>query len=142
MSARAAALAAALALLALTGCSGGSVTAPSDEASTPQRPPFTTLSPSPTTPPGTPTSVPDARWAAIVQDLTDRGVAAAPTLVSAEAVTWRNGALGCPQPGAMYTQALVNGMRVVVEAGGAQYDYRFGTTDTPVLCTGTGTPAG
>jgi len=141
MSTRAAALTAGLLVLALTGCSGGSVTTPSDGESTPQRPPFTSMSPGPSAPSGTPATVPEARWAAIEQDLRNRGVAGEPTLVSAEAVTWRNGALGCPQPGAMYTQALVNGMRVIVAADDAQYDYRFGTTDTPLLCSAAGTPA-
>jgi hypothetical protein len=98
------------------------------------------MSPTPQTPSGTPAAVPPARWDAIAADLADRGVAGTPTLVSAEAMTWPNGALGCPQPGATYTQAIVHGMRVVVTADGTTYDYRFGTTDTPLLCTGTSTP--
>ena len=83
---------------------------------------------------GTPTTVPDARWAAIAHDLAARGVTGDPTLVTAEAVTWTSGALGCPEPGKYYTQALVEGMRVVVEVRGVSYDYRFGHTDTPKLC--------
>ncbi len=47
---------------------------------------------------------------------------------------FNDGSLGCPKPGVQYTQALVDGMRVVVTAGGRTYDYRFGTGDTPVLC--------
>ena len=46
------------------------------------------------------------------------------TVLSTEPVTWPNGALGCPKPGSMYTQALTPGYRVVVEAGGVRYDYR------------------
>jgi hypothetical protein len=46
------------------------------------------------------------------------------TVVSADAVTWPNGAAGCPKPGMMYTDALVPGYRVVLEAGGTTYDYR------------------
>jgi hypothetical protein len=88
----------------------------------------------PATPPTAPTTVPAARWAAIEEDLRDRGVDAVPTLVVAEAVTWPNGALGCPRPGVMYTQAVEEGMRVIVAAGDRQYDYRFGRTDTPLLC--------
>jgi len=30
-------------------------------------------------------------------------------IVRAEAVVWNDGSLGCPEPGMMYTQALVNG---------------------------------
>ena len=68
-------------------------------------------------------------------DLAKRGMATEPLrVVSAEAVTWNDGSWGCPDPGVMYTQALVSGMRVLVEAGGAQYDYRFGTTSSPRLC--------
>ena len=33
-------------------------------------------------------------------------------VLSAEAVTWSDGSLGCPQPGMMYTQALVPGFRI------------------------------
>ena len=36
-------------------------------------------------------------------------------VVAAEAVTWPDGALGCPQPDQMYTQALVPGYRVILE---------------------------
>jgi hypothetical protein len=48
------------------------------------------------------------------------------TIVSAEAVTFPDGGLGCPEPGMMYTQVLTPGYRVVVEAGGREYDYRSG----------------
>ncbi len=121
---------AALALFA-TGCTGG--TMPDDS-----RRPLPTTSRGPIdaspTPSGAPSAVTDARWDAIEADLAARGVTAAPSLVSAESITWPNGALGCPQPGEAYTQALVDGMRVVVDAGGATYDYRFGRGDTPRLC--------
>ena len=98
------------------------------------RPPFATSTRGPIGPSGTPTEVPDARWDAIVADLASRGVTGEPELVSAESVSWPNGALGCPKPGMAYTQALVDGMRVVVEVDGATYDYRFGRGDAPVLC--------
>ena len=39
-----------------------------------------------------------------------------------------------PAPGVQYTQAQVEGTRVVVEAAGRTYDYRFGANDTPHLC--------
>ena len=42
----------------------------------------------------------------------------------AESVIWPDGALGCPEPGVMYTQAQVPGYWVVVRAGEKQYDYR------------------
>lgn len=46
------------------------------------------------------------------------------TIVDAHEETWSDGSLGCPQPGMMYTQALVDGYQVVVEANGTQLDYR------------------
>ena len=30
-------------------------------------------------------------------------------IVRAQSVVWNDGSLGCPEPGMMYTQALVNG---------------------------------
>jgi hypothetical protein len=45
-------------------------------------------------------------------------------VVSAEAVTFPDGGLGCPQPGMAYTQVLVDGYKVVATAAGKTYDYR------------------
>ena len=58
------------------------------------------------------------------------------TVISAEAVTFSDGSLGCPQPGMVYTQALVDGYKIIAEAGGKTYDYR-GTGSTFRLCTTT-----
>ena len=55
-------------------------------------------------------------------------------IVSAKAVTWNDGSLGCPKPGVMYTQALVDGFRVVVAAGDRQLDYHMSQTGQPRLC--------
>jgi hypothetical protein len=55
-------------------------------------------------------------------------------VVRAEAVVWNDGALGCPEPGMFYTQALVNGYRVVLEAGGQTYDYRATEAGVFRLC--------
>ena len=44
-------------------------------------------------------------------------------VVQSEAVTWRDGSLGCPEPGRMYTQALVKGYRIRVQAGTALLEY-------------------
>jgi hypothetical protein len=55
-------------------------------------------------------------------------------LISAEAVTWGDGALGCPEPGMMYTQALVPGYRVRLEAGGRVLDYHSSLRGPPNLC--------
>ncbi len=50
--------------------------------------------------------------------------ASAVRVVRAEARTFSDGSLGCPQPGQQYTQALVDGYQVVLEAQGRSYDYR------------------
>jgi hypothetical protein len=61
--------------------------------------------------------------------------AAQVTVVSSHEVTWSDGSLGCPEPGMNYTQALVPGFRVILEAAGKQYHYHSGGTRPPFLCT-------
>lgn len=56
------------------------------------------------------------------------------TLVRGEAVQWSDGSLGCPEPGQMYTQAVVGGFHVVIEYAGKQYDYRSSERGYFVLC--------
>ena len=46
-------------------------------------------------------------------------------VTTAAAVQWPDGSLGCPEPGVMYTQAIVDGSQIVVQAGGETYDYRL-----------------
>ena len=58
----------------------------------------------------------------------------APSLVSAEAVTWSDGSLGCPVPGRMYTMALVPGYRIRIRSGGEDLDYHAGKRGKPMLC--------
>jgi hypothetical protein len=45
------------------------------------------------------------------------------TLVSAEAVQWRDTSLGCPQPGMNYLMVITPGYLVKLEAGGEIYEY-------------------
>src|SRR6478736_10103966 len=75
-----------------------------------------------------PGSVPPDLFNQIVADAaTQAGVEpSALTLVAAHSVTWSDGSTGCPQPGVMYTQALVDGYRVILAANGRQYDYHVG----------------
>ncbi len=120
--------------LVLAACSpGGPMNAPTPAGPSP-RPSFQTTAPGPVGPSGSATEVPPVRWAAIRADLTARGITEEPVLVSAERLTFNDGSLGCPSPGQSYTQARVEGMRVVVTAAGATYDYRFGDGDAPRLC--------
>lgn len=55
-------------------------------------------------------------------------------VVRAEAVTWSDGSLGCPEPGMLYTQALVDGYHVIVAAGDEELDFRGTTNGGFVLC--------
>jgi hypothetical protein len=56
-------------------------------------------------------------------------------LIRAEAVTWSDGSLGCPQPGLFYTQALEEGYWVVWQAeDGRQFDYRATQRGSFLLC--------
>lgn len=47
-------------------------------------------------------------------------------VVRAEAVTWSDGSNGCPQEGMAYTQALVPGYRVILDAAGERIHYHAG----------------
>ncbi len=55
-------------------------------------------------------------------------------VASVEEVTWRDTSIGCPQPGMMYAQRLVNGSRIVLRAGGAEYHYHAGGGREPFYC--------
>jgi hypothetical protein len=55
-------------------------------------------------------------------------------IVHAESAVWNDGSLGCPEPGMMYTQALVNGYWVVIEAVGQKYDFRVDSGGNFRLC--------
>jgi hypothetical protein len=143
-----------------TGAGAGTVPTVSDtgDTPTPSTPPATPPKTSPTAPPAgtTPPSFsvepipPQSRPAgsmpgtpidptmplvtAAVDDLAGRlGIKPdAVTVVAAQAVTWPDGSLGCPEPGMMYTQVLVDGTLVVLEAGGRRYEYHGG--DPLFLC--------
>lgn len=52
----------------------------------------------------------------------------------AEAVTWNDGSLGCPQPDLVYTQALEPGYWVVLQDGGQQLDYRARASGYFFIC--------
>ena len=55
-------------------------------------------------------------------------------VVSAEPVTWSDGSLGCPQPGVMYTQALVPGFRIHLRGAGRDWLYHASQRGQPFLC--------
>jgi hypothetical protein len=115
------------------GTGGSGPVAPADRptASVPGR--LATLPPS-----GAPVNgeVPERVLAAILEDAARRTGAdpATATILRAEAVTWSDGSLGCPEPGMFYTQALVDGYWVVLELGGTTLDYRVGARGAFRLC--------
>ena len=81
-------------------------------------------------------AVPEALISQILDDAADRSGVPADELevVVAEAVTFNDGSLGCPEPGMAYTQALVDGYRVVVTAAGEELDYRAAEAGGFIFC--------
>ncbi len=74
----------------------------------------------------------------MLKDLTARTGAALEqvSIIRGQAVVWNDGSLGCPQPGVMYTQALINGYWVELEIAGKKFDYRASETGYFFLCEG------
>ena len=122
--------------LVLVACAGQGVDpSPSADATRPVRsaPPLATVPPSDAPVTG---EVPAEFLANVVADAAERaGVdAAGVEVLQAEATTWNDGSLGCPEPGMFYTQALVDGYHVILEAGGEEFDYRLTANGGSVLC--------
>jgi hypothetical protein len=126
-----------LALVVLAAFAGACTGAPqptpiastTPAASIPQTPVTTPV-------PGDVTGIPQRIIDAVLADASSRtGVAVGDIAVLiAKAVTWPNGALGCPQPGMMYTEMIEPGYQVVVEAAGQRLDYRGGSGGALSLC--------
>jgi len=57
------------------------------------------------------------------------------TIIDIQHATWRNGALGCPKPGMMYTQALVEGYLVKAIVAGEEYEVHMDERGRGVVCT-------
>lgn len=55
-------------------------------------------------------------------------------VLAEESVTWPDGSLGCPEPGKSYTQALVEGGRIVLGYGEKVFVYHYGDSTQPFLC--------
>ena len=131
---------ATLLLLAACAAPAGAPSASATDAAS-SRAPFETVTPSPSEDAASgapPEGVPEAAWTAIIDDLSRRlgEPVVDPTVLSAVARTWNDGSLGCPQPGQLYTQALVEGFQVVIEVNGEQFDYRVGRGADIRLCEG------
>jgi len=55
-------------------------------------------------------------------------------VVSADEVTWRDGAIGCPEPDMAHPQVLVEGFRVVLEVGNERLHYHADDPEAPFRC--------
>lgn len=86
--------------------------------------------------PQPPAAPADDAAAAAVRDLATRlGVPHdRASVVRVVAVTWRDGSLGCPRPGMLYSQALVDGLLIELEVDGTTYEYHSGRGRAPFLC--------
>ena len=82
------------------------------------------------------TSAPAEMIEAALDDAANRSTTARADIkvASAEAVTWPDGSLGCPQPGMLYTQALIAGYRIVLQAGEQTLNYHAMSRGKPVFC--------
>ncbi len=98
-------------------------------------PPAPSTTPPSTSPPTTPSPF-DPLIEAAVADLAARlQVDEGDVRVAlVEEVTWSDGSLGCPEPGKLYTQALVPGVRIVLGYADILYDYHQGGNSRPFLC--------
>ena len=89
--------------------------------------------------------VPSSILDVVLADASDRASAEVTSadVALAEFVIWSDGSLGCPEPGMVYTQALVEGYRVVIEKDGTIIDYRLNSQGAFRVCErGITTPSG
>src|ERR1044071_7735897 len=106
-----------LATLALASLAAACAASGEEKRATPRAPPTRIPAPALNEQPAgqvvSTTVIPIDVRRAVVADAAKRFKVAASAVVlsRAEQVTWPNGALGCPEPGMMYTQALVPGFR-------------------------------
>ena len=146
-SRRGAALVAAMIIVALTACTATRQGAPSatsvptgSDRPAPTQP---IVAPVPSGTAGVLGEMPAEQLEAIRTDAAGRtgvGVAEIET-VRAQAMTWPDGSLGCPEPGQTYTQALVDGYHVVLDAAGESLDYRATAGGGFYLCDDSRRPA-
>lgn len=118
-----------MATLALAGLAAACTASGEEKRATPRAPPTRIPAPAlnelPVGQAVSTTVIPIDVRRAVVADAAKRFKVAesAVVLVRAERVTWPNAALGCPEPGMMYTQAVVPGFRVVAKTTGGELLY-------------------
>ncbi len=127
-----------LAALATAACNaqvGGSPGVIPTLAPDVSRPPVITVPPTMSFPIDIGQVQPEIVQQAIAEAAAVAGVAADQvSLTRADRVTWSDGSLGCPEPGMMYTQALVDGFWVVITAAGETYDIHASDSGHFVVC--------
>ena len=129
----------ATAVLIATGCGAGgaSPSEPTRSLEVVQTPDLTPdIPPSTTSGSPAPILLPAEIVEPILDDAAARSGVARDQLVvaRAEPVTWPDGGLGCPEPGMMYIQVLVDGYWVVVQTGKQELDYRGSERGVFRLC--------
>lgn len=77
-----------------------------------------------------------------ITDLSQRlGIPSAEiAIVSLLEVTWPDGSIGCPEPGALYTQALVSGQQLILQANGTDYYYHSSSASEFIYCSNPNPP--
>lgn len=129
--------AALAACVVLSGCAGGGdrATDPTEAAVEPDVDPSEEPSREPSQEPSAPSTHSPVVAAAVADLAAAQGVDEAEVdVVSEEKVTWRDGSLGCAKRGMSYTQALVDGSRIVLRLGGKDYEYHSGGGGAPFHC--------
>ena len=88
--------------------------------------------------------VPEEIMARLLADAAERSGAAEDEIEVATAIqmTFSDGSLDCPEPGMLYTQALVDGYQVILEAAGEELDYRVTADGGFRLCENGRRPSG
>lgn len=142
----------ALVTVVMTACASDSGSSGADEETLPTVPPgsFSSTIADPSLEPGDPQpptggegqdlpgkgSDVDQMVEDSVADLADRLAvdSHAITIAKVESVTWRDGSMGCPEPGMSYTQALVDGVRVELTLDGESYWYHQGGSNPIRFC--------
>ena len=133
-------MAAAAATVLLVACGNESQEAGGGPSMTPSSAQTPGPTPRPTDPPTLPADPVGQAKAALAGHL---GVDESQvTVVSSDEVTWRDGSLGCPEPGMFYTQALIPGTRTILEVAGKRYHYHSGGHRAPFLCENPQPPVG
>lgn len=142
-----AALALTIALVAAACSAGTGASSPTPSAAPGSAAPSPVSSGRPSVPPiELPSGMPTGDGEIPPADIEDAAVAAAAEhagvdpsevhIVQASHVTWPDGSLGCPEPGSVYTQALVPGWWIILDAGGKTVDVRATDNGSAKVCEG------